>query len=92
MILAGSTFSLLIVIDPVVIMRNDDFRGAIRKLLYKLKINLVSREVEGSERNGTMNGTTNTQQGRSQDFMEGGAGYKQRARNFFAATPTNYIT
>ena len=59
-ILAGSTFPLLIVIDPVVITRNDDFRGAIRKLLNKLKIKLVSRAVEGSERNGTMTGTTNT--------------------------------
>ena len=31
-ILVGSTISLLIIVDPIVIMRNEDFREAIRKL------------------------------------------------------------
>ena len=36
-ILAGSSFSTLIFIDPIVIMRNEDFREVIKKLLNKIK-------------------------------------------------------
>ena len=36
-ILAGSSFSLLMIIDPIVIMRNEDFKEVIKKLLNKIK-------------------------------------------------------
>ncbi len=36
-ILAGSSFSMLIFIDPIVIMRNEDFREIIKKMLNKIK-------------------------------------------------------
>ena len=36
-ILAGSSFSMLIFIDPIVIMRNEDFRKVIKKMLNKIK-------------------------------------------------------
>lgn len=36
-ILAGSSFSLLLIIDPIVIMRNEDFREVVRKLWNKMK-------------------------------------------------------
>lgn len=36
-ILAGSSFSLLVFIDPIVIMRNEDFKEVVKKVLNKIK-------------------------------------------------------
>ena len=36
-ILASSSFPVLIFVDPIVIMRNDDFREVIKKMLRKIK-------------------------------------------------------
>lgn len=36
-ILAGSSFSVLIFVDPIVIMRNEDFKEVIKKMLNKIK-------------------------------------------------------
>ena len=36
-ILAGSLFSLLVFIDPIVIMRNQDFKEVVRKVFNKVK-------------------------------------------------------
>ena len=37
-VLAGSSFSVLIIVDPIVIMRNEDFREVIKKLLNKITV------------------------------------------------------
>ena len=42
-ILVGSSFPLLTIIDPLVIMRNGDVREVIKKLFYKIKTQV--REV-----------------------------------------------
>ena len=36
-ILAGSSFSLLVFIDPMVIMRTEDFKEVVKKVLKKIK-------------------------------------------------------
>ena len=37
-ILASSSFSLLMFIDPIVIMRNEDFKEVVKKVLNKIKV------------------------------------------------------
>ena len=44
-ILAGSSFSTLIFVNPIVIMRNEDFREVIKKILNKIKGGSTARQT-----------------------------------------------
>ena len=37
-VVAGSSFFVLILVDPIVIMRNEDFREVFMKVLNKIKV------------------------------------------------------